>query len=393
MQQHLHLLILDPDRRGALAGRYGARWLLPSIRCDERLRAGPAVARWCADRSICGDVAGQWLGRAGAHAVDWLVPIPTCRPLPSAETSLAWTPLDALAGGKSVLDYQTWALARSLERSIVPSAPGPFGNLDWPDRVRTWLRDTLGLTVAGWTAYRTSAHEAVLGVDTPRGRIYFKGLTGDRATEALVTRRFFEAAPASFARTIALEGRSDGTTWWVTAECHGRRASDPAAVATALARLQHCLLPLARDPGLLETADLAAACEWAGEEHRPISPAIPASWIPMDLDSTNVLIDGERVHFIDLDDSFVGPAPLAMAAFSRRGDGVRAAAYAAYERSWPPPLAAVEWRRLERAAVVFQAWRGWLRVMRNVERSELDADLDRVRASIRARLARDLYRG
>jgi hypothetical protein len=393
MQQHLHLLILDPERHGVLAGHYGTRWLLPSIRCDERLRAGPAIARWCADRCICGDVAGQWLGRAGTHAIDWLVPILTRQPLSSAEASLAWTPLDALAGGKSVLDYQTWALARSLERSIVPAVPGPFGNLDWPDRVRTWLRNSLGLTVAGWTAYRTSAQEVVLGVDTPSGRIYFKGLTGNRATEALVTRRFSEAAPESFARTIALEPRSDGTTWWVTAECRGRAANDLTAVATALARLQHYVLPLAQDPALLEKADLVAACEWAGEAHRPIDRAIPGSWIPMDLDPTNVLIDGDRVQFIDLDDSFFGPAPLAMAAFALRGDGVRTAAYAAYERSWPPSLAAVEWRHLEKAAVVFQAWRGWVRVMRNVERGELDADLDRVRTSIRAGLTRHLYRG
>ena len=393
MQQHLHLLILDPERRGVLASQYGSRWLLPSIRCDERLRAGPAIARWCADRSIGGDVAGQWLGRAGTHAIDWLVPIATRQPLPSTDTALAWTPVDALAGGKSVLDYQTWALTRSLECSIVPAVAGPFGNLDWPDRVRTWLRDTLGLTSARWTPYRTSAHEVVLGVDTLRGRIYFKGLTGDRATEALVTRRFFEAAPESFARTLALERRSDGTTWWVTAACRGRTVNDPLAVAIALARLQHRVLPVARDSGMLEKADLVAACTWAGEDHRPIDSAIAASWVPMDLDPTNVLIDGDRVQFIDLDDSFIGPAPLAMAAFARRRGGVRTAAYAVYERSWSPPLAAVEWRRLENAAVVFQAWRGWLRVMRNVERGELDVDLDHVRTSIRARLTRDLYRG
>jgi hypothetical protein len=382
MQQRLHLLIVNPGEETVLAGQFGTRWLLPSMTCGEMVRAGPLVCRWYADRGIAGNVAGQWLGRVDADAVDWLMVITAMDARSPGGASLEWISLDALANGRSVLDYQTWALRRSLERTRLPSVAGPFGTLAWPLQVTSWIGETLETTPGSCTPYRISANEVVLGFDTPQGRVYFKGLCADRISEAIVTARFAVAAPRSFARTLALEHRGDATIWWVTAECRGRPAVEAIHVATALARLQRRLQRVAREiPQLTRIDSRGDACA-----------NLPESWMPMDLDPSNVLVDGEHVRFIDLDDSFLGPAPLAMAAFARRSGGDRTAAYHAYERCWPRPLEHLDWPALEDAAIACQAQLGWTRLRLNVERGELHADLDILRRRFPNRLTQ-LQRG
>ena len=383
MRQRLHLLIVDADRRTALAARYGPRWLLPVIECAEMVRAGPLVARWCAARGVANDVAGQWFGRMDGESTDWLMVMPS-RGVPPGGSSLEWVPLNALASGRSVLDYQTWALRRSLQSTSLPATTGPFGTIHWPQRVRSWMADTLKLLPLAWTPYRTSASEAVMGFETPHGRCYFKGLAADRVSEPAVTQRCAAIAPESFARTLALEHRDDGAVWWVTAECRGDALSDPVRVATDLARLQCRLGSVAREFPRLPVDDI----------ERDFAP-LPQSWIPMDLDPSNVLFDGEHVRFIDLDDSFLGPAPLAVAAFARRccAGTERSVAYSAYEMTWGTPLGTLDWNKVEDAALVCQSELGWIRVVRNVERGELHADLDVLGERIRRRLARQLQRG
>jgi hypothetical protein len=392
MQQHLHLLVVDCQRRTALAATYGCRYLLPSIACAERARATVLAARWCAERGIGSDIAGQWLGRMTADATDWLIAIPAADRCPPQDTQLEWIGLDALANGNSVLDYQTWALRRVLEQARLPSVTGPFGSLDWPKRVRKWMATSLGLVPSAWTPHRAGANETVLGLETPRGRVYFKGLAADRAAEASLTRQFGAAAPDAFAETIALDERSDGSTWWVSAECAGRPAHDGVRVAVALARIQQRLRSIDCTSHVLARPDLPAAFEWAGQDPDDIGSLGPDTWIPMDLDPNNVLDDDGQVTFIDLDESYLGPAPLAMAGFALRLRDQHAAAYLEYAQSWSPPLAAVDWPLLERTANVFQAWRGWMRVRQNVERGELHADLEALESKIRARLSRNLQR-
>jgi hypothetical protein len=114
---------------------------------------------------------------------------------------------------------------------------------------------------------------------------------------------------------------------------------------------------------------------------------VPWTWIPMDLDPSNVLVGGDGVvRFIDVDDSFFGPAPLAMATFVRRcGD---ASAHRTYEQSWNPPLTGVDWQSFLTAAGVVQTWLGWNRLRQNIERGDVHAALDLVEERIRARLGK-----
>jgi hypothetical protein len=114
-----------------------------------------------------------------------------------------------------------------------------------------------------------------------------------------------------------------------------------------------------------------------------------STWIPMDLDPANILVDDEEhARFIDVDDSFLGPAPLAMATLAMRcGDR---SLYRTYERSWPTVLTRMDWPAFETAAAVIHAWLGWNRLERNIASAEVFVDLDFAAARCRARLSRTI---
>ena len=372
--------------------------------CAERIRAAPIVTRWCEEQGIHGDVAGQWLGRVTERATDWLVVVAGSAPWRAPDQTLEWIPLGALAASDAVVEYQRWALGTALNGTAEPCVRGPFGNVAWPATVRAWITAATRCEPNTITPYRVSPHEVVLGADCACGRVYFKGLVGERAAEPILTHALRQIAPDSFARTLALDQREDGSVWWLTAEIPGVPAGSARLAAHALAQIQQQVIDARIDGFVLPRIDLESAREWAITLLGPaasslvtdacahaMSAELPQSWIPMDLDPTNVLADeAGSVRFIDIDDSFVGPAPLAMASFANRcGDR---AAYRIYERMWTPSLNAIDWRQLEVAAAVFQAWLGWNRLERNVERGDVDAALDRVEVRIRERLASSLYR-
>jgi hypothetical protein len=401
MQQMLHLLIVDRDRRAALTATYGSRWLLPVVTCAERARAAPLAARWAEERGAPGDVAGQWLGRVTEAGIDWLVAVAARPQHMTPPPPLEWTPLDALSSRMSLLDYQQWAIARAVQGDALPSVSGPFGNLSWSEDVRTWIGGAAESAVSSLTPYRVGAYEVVLGADCVPGRVYFKGLVEERAAEARLTQALAAAAPDSFARTLALERQPDGCAWWLTAACPGRPGGDPHRAAQALARVQQRTRTAGHRSLALRALDLEAAARWAGDllgdsrsgaiVRRRCAQAlradVPAAWIPMDLDPANILVDaGHRVRFIDVDDSFLGPAPLAMATLARRS--ADPTLYRTYERSWSPPLARLDWQDFEVAASVVESWLGWTRLRRNIERGEVFAPLDLVEARVRTRLAR-----
>jgi hypothetical protein len=110
------------------------------------------------------------------------------------------------------------------------------------------------------------------------------------------------------------------------------------------------------------------------------------SWIPMDLDPTNALVDGSDVRFIDLDDSYLGPAPLAMAVFANRCRDRSLARI--YEQCWSPRLAPVDWPAFAIAAAVIDAWLGWQRLQRNLERGEVRGAVGVAAQRTRDRLVR-----
>jgi hypothetical protein len=398
MKQTLHVLIVDVDSGRALAATCASKWLLPIVTCDERTRPLPMVARWLRERDIRGDVAGQWLGRVMDDSIDWLVAIAAVTGTIPASDGLEWHALDVLASSPALLEYQQWALARTLTRGRLPSVDGPFGHLCWPHDVRRWIAGAVGSPVGSLTPYRCAAHEVVVGADAGSTRVYFKGLTHDRASEVRTTRALAAIDPQSFARTLAVGRRRDESVWWLAAACAGRPGNDLHCVAQGLARLQQQVNP-ASFP--LCHIDLDCAARWAHEllgdvvrrdvVNRACAQVrladVAATWIPMDLDPANVLVDdADRARFIDVDDSFLGPAPLGMATLVLRcGDR---ALYRTYERSWLPTLTGLDWLAFETAAAVIHAWLGWTRLERNVARGAVFVDRDLGWARTRARLSK-----
>jgi hypothetical protein len=291
-------------------------------------------------------------------------------------------------------------VTRALDDAGRVRVNGPFGNLDWPGAVRTWIAAQTGPLPRSLMPYRVSAHEVVLGVD---GRCFFKGLGAERAAEASLTIALAKFAPEAFPTTLALDRHDDGSVWWLTAACPGRPPADAHGAARQLARIQQ---RLARDRHLalgLETVDLESICRWtcdllgsvaAGDVVVPAFAVTTAaevcrSWIPMDLDLTNLVADpDDAVRFIDVDDSFFGPAPLAIALLAQRSSD--RTIYRTYEQSWRPALGGIDWACVEVVASAIDAWLGWKRVERNIERGELDVALDLVTMRIRERLIRKI---
>lgn len=415
MRQALHLLIVHAHTGEALAAQYGSRWLLPIIACGERVRADPKAVRWTADRGIDGHVAGQWLGRVSPEVIDWLMVLRAVRRDRASDEQLTWTALEALASTPALIEYQGWAVRRTLEqtargkagtcapvlvgRPAVPSVPGPFGRFDWIEDVKGWIRAVTAEQPSGRVdQFRSTPHEVVLRARTRCGDVYFKGLTGRRRREPRLTQALAAIAPAAFARTLALEERPDGSIWWLTAGCAGGPTIDAQAVARALAHVQRQLIRSAGAHRELTPLDLDAALRWGirviheeksakrlREQVRSVlNASLPHTWIPMDLHPTNVLVDLDgNVRFIDLDESFVGPAPLPAALFATR---IRdASLYAAYERSWGATLGEVDWPAFEAVASLVGAWLGWQRVKQNVRRGEVHGALEIARTRIRAR--------
>ncbi len=423
MRALLHILVIDADRGAALAGWHGPRWILPLACCHERARAGLVVTRWLEEQQLQGDVVGQWLGclAPAANAIDWLVVVNATSPA-AAPFGLSWTPLRWLAAAPSSIDYQHRVLARSLAGADLPCVPGPFGSMTWPGEVRTWLAAHGARPIGRFVPYRITSHAVVLGVPTAAGIAYFKGLTRERSHEARITAGLAALDPERFARTLALEPRGTDGVWWLTDACPGIPLSRCFSIdgarrtAAACAEAQIAATRAGLDlPGL----DIPAALTWCtrliAERQTPRSEAVstalvracddvtsakvPQSWVPFDLDPENVLLDSDGgFSFIDLDDSCLGPAPLAAAAFTGRIRRLRtnrwgaipvAASYRAYEEAWRPvDLSSCSWRSYELAAAVVNAHLGWGRVVEGSGRSEVTGVLDVACQRLAERLVR-----
>src|SRR5262249_5155306 len=245
---------------------------------------------------------------------------------------------------------------------------------------------------------------------TRSGGLYFKGLASDRAAEAALTMTVATIAPESFAQTRALATQTDGTAWWLMDACPGTSATVDLtrerawSIVRSLARLQQRINDARASSSRpdLPVLDLSETIAWAGESVADVSAleeactrvarsGHPAAWIWADFDPANVILDADAVRFVDLDDSALGAAPLAVSTFverlARRGVGRddRASIYDAYERTWRslPPL---DRRAFEIVSRLIECYLAWRRVVVKTVRGEIFG----VASLARERLARSL---
>jgi hypothetical protein len=293
--------------------------------------------------------------------------------------------------------------------------PGPFGTIEWPRTIDAWLVETLRASGVGrcdrLVPCRATPYELVLELHTPRGRLYFKGLAPDRAAEATLTTTLAAVAPESFARTRAVAGRPDGTVCWLMGGCPGAPASidltrdRAASIVRSFAWLQQRVND-ARTTGArldLPILDLSEMIAWAAEHIADVTTfeeacarvsrrEYPTAWTWMDFDPANVIVAGDEIRFIDLDDSALGPAPIAASTFVcrlRRGGLTRddvAAIYDAYERAWPQPLR-VDRRAFDIVSRLVECHLAWKRVVLKTVRGEVFGVIDLAREQLAQRLA------
>jgi hypothetical protein len=427
----LHLLLVDVARADALAADCGGRWLLPLLHTSERVRAGTILNQWLARHRLAGHLIGQWVGKAASPhgAMDWLGVIRVNRTR-SAASSLHWVPLASLASSTSWLPYQQWAIRQVTAASEWPAVSGPFGTVGWLDEAISWADIALGVrrrsAIACAVPLRATPYEVVLQLRTARETVYFKGLAAARAAEATLTIRLAARAPRSFARTIAMTTRPDGTIWWLMEACPGSPLAaaptpDRATRAvTAYAAVQQRIIEegepslwgdlprlpmrqmLERASDLLRAGaeldglpavEAAARFDELGE--RIADARAPESWIYADFDPRNVFIDGDEVRFIDLSDCWLGPAPLGVATFVRRmkvsGTPIASDLYDRYEGAWKPRLALSDrWRAFELGSLVAESYLAWNRVLLKTARGEIHDVIAPARRALAGRLIRAL---
>lgn len=422
MRQTLHLLILDDECRSAIAAWYGSRWMLPVLEVAERVRAAFVVLQWLAAQGLRGEVVGQWLGRAQTinAAMDWIVVVRTRRLSSVAlPAGVGWTPLHRLLSSPALLDYQHWVVKATAPTDDVLIARGPFATTTWPVEVKRWVRDVLGAPCDDpIVPHRISAYELVLECHTKRGRYFLKGLSSERAVEATITMRMHELAPQSFPRTVACATRADGSLWWLMEACPGQELAEnvtaalSADVAAAHARVQQRVGSDETVRSLLPALDLSALARWTTEflgaegevsvvercalAIREASECIERTsvawtWVACDLDPSNAIVHGRAVRFIDLDDSVVGPAPLAIATLARRIRRIAPESvghlHHAYERAWQPALVIDErWSKFDRVSRVLECYLGWRRVCLKSERGEIHGFLDHARKLVASKI-------
>lgn len=428
MQQTLHILIVDCERGLALATCYGHRWMLPVLCAPERLRAGPHVLEHVAKQGIPGTFVGQWLGRLSqpptpaSSTVDWLAVVRARDSATRARNRKAtarlpgnrvWMPLRALRNLDSWIPYQQWAV-RAATATELPSVNGPFGSTTWVDEVREWVGFDRAVPL------RASSHEVVLECQTAARRRFFKGLSGDRSTEATVTQRLSSVAPESFPRTLAVEAKPGPAVWWLMDACPGfpldvdRPNQSVTAVAQKLAAVQSQIAKLTGEAILpLQFIDLPAVADWACHLvaegcdrvttprlsewiHRACDvttrPEVPQSLVLPDLDPSNILVDGEEIRFIDLDGAGLAPAPMAVATLGRRLGSIDLnTLYRSYEAAmkWQPDPRN-SWRAFELMSFLLECHLGWTSMSIKTALGEIRDLEDFGRNSLRARVTREL---
>lgn len=268
-RRRLRLLLPDPTGQTILTDRNGlpsldielevgettsaGAWrLLPTIGL-----AGPLVDCYVDQSNESGDADGAIVGvlvELAAPLAGWVPPAGW------VSTALATAAPTIEPGLAPVLDER---LAELRGDRPIAELRIPWGRPGWYERARSWIEQVLhDAGHAPPTAVIQSRHwgiSAVMEVDTPGGRFWFKAPFGPFRREATITKLLYEARPKQIAPMIAID---EDEGWMLLADIPGRVLGEDRALTRAafesLAAVQSGLVG--------HVADLRAA----GCPHRPI---------------------------------------------------------------------------------------------------------------------------
>jgi len=409
MHQLLHLLIIDRCRGAALAQRVATRWLLPAVACGERRRAPVAAASWCAAHDLAVAAVGQWIGRVAddGASVDWLMVMVVRSPVTPAPDGLRWFALEALDPRTAAVEYQAWATGVFKDGDA--QVAGPFGSTRWIDDVEAWVLGKIGDNcVTSIQCLRASASQVVVRLRTEHRTVYFKGCAADDRSDANVLSAAASLLPESFPRAVALETRSNGAIWWLIDACSGKAPAMPSdagaaavRVASDVGRIQRVLssdgvcqtlAPRLNVRGASDEAQLLltkAGMSWTDDrmlDAIAATESLPVGWTPLDLDPSNVFLDGRQIRYIDLEPRITA-MPMALSIFARRlaatGDALQALRRA-YESTSDE---GIPWPSVDLVSQLVEVITGWRRMLRNIECGEVSGPLDGVARAVAKRLA------
>lgn len=420
MMQTLHLLVVDAERGRTLVAQHGSRWLLPMLSLPESARAGPTLAAWGASVGINTRICGQWLGRLRpvGDGVDWLTVLTALADAQPLRGDVGWAPFEVIRDKTALHDYQRWAVDSAFANGEQPCVSGSFGRLTWWAAVNQWASIVLmrDLSDADVQVHRATNSEVVVEWRLDGRRWFCKGLTPNRSREAWLTMRLGAAEPDVFARTCGHSRREDGSLWWLMEECKGRSLSEACTlertitVAAACSAVQHRTQALCTEVLGEAALDLDDLARWAGEatrgrERRSFTQGAvergcgqvcraqhPTAWVAGDLDPANVILEGDRVRFIDLDEAILGPAPLSLATFARRVGGDRAwrrRLFEPFAATWDlPPLSDETLAAYDLVSRLVECRSAWEQAARNDELGHTVGVLEFARRQIATRVER-----
>ena len=256
-------------------------------------------------------------------------------------------PIARLLSSACLVPYQCAAIRLvhpgNRERSV-------FLHPHWLQEVRQWVGDMSGRTLTsgdGIDVHRAEEHRAVITFHTMRGTVHFKGASAQPFVEALATQLVARHIGGVVATTRAFD---DGRGWWLMehlegeplgATCWPVHLAVPAAwIQVQLAvRAHHGNLRMigvpALDPQALRSAaalalQVAPASGRLGPAAGPVldhvddllaAPMVrdlPSLALHCDAAPRNVLWNGARVAFLDLESVCLGPALVAGELLARR---------------------------------------------------------------------------
>lgn len=250
-----------------------------------------------------------------------------------------------LLSGRAVLDYQ----AEVVQLVVQHPASIAFLQRHWMDGVATWVAAAVGddaraIRRSG-EIYRAEPHRAVVAFDVGGERLHFKGDARQSFIEPLVTRFIAERSEAAVAPTRAFDARRG---WWLTGHVDGAPLGAEAWPAHLTAcdawrglqralQPSHAALEALGVPRITPARVRAAVARALSEAPRSTaSPtesevstrceavlASPVAGLPelvvhTDAAPRNLLWDGRRVAFLDLDALRLGFGAIAGELIARR---------------------------------------------------------------------------
>jgi hypothetical protein len=361
-----HVAALDRAFTSVVVSTPPGGWILPFTTVHRTERVPPAIDRLLKRLDLTGqliheDAVVYDAARALNHAY-CAVAVDT----PTLPEGLMWRSISSLTSSGALLPIQHEMLTLCLARLRCPTEP--FDACDHLHAITSWVTTQLnarGLEIVGAPVrYRATRSDSVIEFETTAGRAYFKGGAWRWQDEVRLAQALAQCAPEHVPYTIAADPER---CWWLTLNTDGqsldlRTADDDLLVQVVelIASLQqkvldepHVLQVLSDRPltarRLREAWDTLCAMAMATTTARSATTSsradadqdadaditqaqidlvhscvadtcdvleaasLPPTWIHSDLWSPNIVVrPGRQIYFVDLEDYYLGPPPLAL---------------------------------------------------------------------------------